>query len=365
MNISIERRRIVFSFFSVVLGVLLALIMAELALRITKGDSNPAGNMDPGFILYDERLGWKLAPGWRGGHRHDDFNVNYSVNTLGFRGKDKGFSRQVTTVFLGDSFTFGLGVDDNAVFTSLLHSLSYGEVLNAGIPGYANDQQLLLIERLIDFKPETLIWMVYLGNDLLDNGQPFPLQAAHGKPYAQVSVSGGLVFKNVPVPLKQKPHDFRSKSVMSEILGEYQPYSFWQRWISGYEIGRIINQLVGIDADGFHKYLKVSTEKQVELFLAIVNAGNAMLQEAGIDLEVVLLPGKGYTYVDSIPGIYQKTIASALTSKLKSADIAVFDAGSYLLTVDRPQRLFHPNEGHFNRAGHRWLADTLTEIREN
>lgn len=353
-------RKRIFALVSAFFGVLMALVVVEITLGLVRPSIDPAGQMDKGFILYDSRLGWKLAPGWQGRHVHHDFDVSYRVNSLGFRGDDLDFARPNSIMFLGDSFTFGLGVDDDEVFTELLNQSSEQIYLNAGVPGYSNDQQLLLLEKLTDYRPKELIWVVYLGNDLLDNGKPFPLQAAHGKPYYALEPSGRLVLENVPVPLEPKPSAFRKMSVRSEILAGHQPYQRWQVWVEDFEIGRIINQWVGIDSGALREHLLASTQEQVDLFMAIIREGKSMLEDEGVDLQVVLLPGQGITREGSIPRTYQKTLSSVLTEKLDSEGVKVVDVGRWLNSEENPESLFHPNEGHFNREGHRWLADVLS-----
>lgn len=354
-------RKVGFGVLSSLLGVVIALVIVEFAVGVLKPQIDPAGRMDEGFILYDERLGWKLAPGWRGRHDHHDFEVRYGVNSLGFRGDALGFSRPGSVMFLGDSFTFGLGVNDDEVFTGLLDQSNGQNFTNAGMPGYSTDQQLLLLEDLLAYKPEVLVWVVYLGNDLLDNGEPFPLQAAHGKPYFELVPGEGLVLENVPVPREPKPAEFRSRSVKTEILGDYQPYMFWQSWIEGFELGQVVNQWVGFDSRGLRQHLQDHTREQVELFMAMIERGQTMLRDSGARLQVVLLPGQGYTRENSIPQVYQKTLSSILESHLGEADIPVVSVGDKLEAVDNPGDLFHPNEGHFNAEGHRWLAKVLND----
>lgn len=355
------KRNGIFGVVAALLGVLIALAIVEFALGVLKPQIDPAGRMDEGFILYDERLGWKLAPGWEGQHEHHDFSVRYGVNSLGLRGEALNFARPGSLMFLGDSFTFGLGVNDEEVFTRILSEKTGRNVLNAGVPGYANDQQLMLLETLTDYRPAEVVWMVYLGNDLLDNGEAFPLQAAHGKPFYSLSAGQELVLNNVPVPLKPKPEGYSSRSVQSEIVGEFDPYQSWQSWIDGFALGRVINQWVGIDVEGLRAHLKSHSGSKVELFMALAERGQSVVQSAGGTLKVVLLPGQGYTREESIPAVYQGVMSELLEARLGNAGIPVLNLTDDLSGHENAAGLFHPNEGHFNPEGHRWLTETLAE----
>jgi len=77
--------------------------------------------MEPGMIQYDKILGWKLKPYWSG--KHYNYDVRYTTNKQGFRGREtakKGRSYAV----IGDSFTFGIGVENEETFVSLLDKKS-------------------------------------------------------------------------------------------------------------------------------------------------------------------------------------------------------------------------------------------------
>ncbi len=84
-------------------------------LRFREHYIEKSNHLDDGMIIYNNFLGWRLAANWQGHHKHYDFNVDYSTNRYGFRGKFKGEAKQKgkTIAFIGDSFTFGLGVNDD------------------------------------------------------------------------------------------------------------------------------------------------------------------------------------------------------------------------------------------------------------
>jgi len=72
-------------------------------------------------------------------HHARDFDVNYSINDMGFRdrrhpiGSVPGVKR---IAVMGSSYVFGMGVEDDQVFTSLIEDgLNNSEVLNFGVVG--------------------------------------------------------------------------------------------------------------------------------------------------------------------------------------------------------------------------------------
>lgn len=355
-----------FGIFTVIISVALGLALVEWALRATTDSMQGSESMDEGFILFDSRLGWKLNPGWEGVHRHHDFEVQYQVNELGFRGGNSlqysGASQRV--FLLGDSFTFGLGAGEGETFTDFLNSSAAGadrDFLNLGIPGYAPDQQLLLLEDLVNYRPDNLVWLIYLGNDLLDIRYPFPLQAAYGKPY-YVLEGKRLRLENSPVPLKTKTPTYQAMSVRSAILDGFDLYPGWQDFIAESQIGARINSIVGFDEGALKSHIEERLESDIALFLAMTDRARAIVKGQGGEVAFVLMPGSGYFREKTVPGIYQKTTATALLSELKERGYRVADLGPKLasrMNSDKP--LFHPNEGHLTPDGHKEVAEILAE----
>jgi len=76
-----------------------------------------------------------------------DFSVVYSVNGHGLRDREYALEKPPgvrRVLAFGDSFTFGSGVGDDAVFTAVAEDRLDGvEVINMGVPGYGLDQILL------------------------------------------------------------------------------------------------------------------------------------------------------------------------------------------------------------------------------
>ena len=121
---------------------------------------------------------------------------------------------------IGDSFTFGFGVDDDETFHAQLSAAdTKSEYINGGTPGYSTDQQYLFIKHSMNgFSIDHYIVVFYLGNDLLDNPLPFPLQASRGKPFFELR-DQQLYLNNIPVPKQQKTAALQSATLNSVVFG--------------------------------------------------------------------------------------------------------------------------------------------------
>ncbi len=88
----------------------------------------------------------------------------------GFRSNGNEYSGdgRVRVLALGDSYTFGWGVEDQETFCSQLEQLSNGklEVINAGMPGWGVFQEEIRLRRVIDtIRPDyVLVTIIQDGN---------------------------------------------------------------------------------------------------------------------------------------------------------------------------------------------------------
>src|SRR5439155_19619121 len=94
---------------------------------------------------YDAVLGVRLIPNSRGRKWSPEFDVEFRINAQGFRmDRDVRADGRSRIVVVGDSFTFGDGVDVLERYGDRLESLTGHEVINMGVWGYGTDQSLLM-----------------------------------------------------------------------------------------------------------------------------------------------------------------------------------------------------------------------------
>ncbi|UCF05107.1 MAG: hypothetical protein JSV33_14480 [bacterium] len=131
--------------------------------------------------VHDDEIGWCLKPGTyhvKAPNRYRKHTV--TINEYGFRGTEITPERRdgvTRIIILGDSFTYGQINSQDEIFPSKLEDLLNDgedehafEVLNAGVMGYGNAQEWLLMKRLADSGIIGDIYLVMLfTNDILDN----------------------------------------------------------------------------------------------------------------------------------------------------------------------------------------------------
>lgn len=174
---------------------------AELALRLARPRAlETAPALQP--HVYSPEYGWALRRGFTGRTRD---GRALRINRLGFRGPEPagGAPGRRRVLLLGDSLTFGTGVEDSETFASRLAAAAPSvEPLNLGVSGYGTDQELLLLEREgFAMGPAAVVLNVCVGNDVLDNALPVYLyDGLTPKPYFTAE-KGSLVLHDEHVRL--------------------------------------------------------------------------------------------------------------------------------------------------------------------
>jgi hypothetical protein len=363
-------RGFAFALITVLLSAGISLAVAEWVLRYQRQQIETSDRMDPGMILYDSRLGWRLAPNWKGKHHNSDFDATYSVNRFGLRGGSGDPSGPGAVALVGDSFTFGQGVNDEETFVHHLNRISAGTRthLNFSVPGYSTDQQLLLLrQRVWLFRPEMVVLVVYLGNDLFDNRLTYPLQGEQGKPRFRLRADDRLELGNVPVPRAGKPAAARGKTLSSVVLGDAaaQPTGL-AGWLGRLEIARRLGVLQSepaiADAEMDERF-----RPALRLFRAIVTSMSEEAQRHGAGFGVALLAGKSFVREPrSLSARYQDHLRRGILEDL--TEVPVLDLASRLREVHEAGTggdLYYPNEGHLTPRGNRLVAQWLAQWLEN
>jgi hypothetical protein len=183
---------------ALVLGLAIGLALAEVGLRLLRSDfAAPRLSLDPAAReathRWDESLGWRNLPGVMGTNRQ---GFRFPRDFSDARSTDRG-----RVAIVGDSQVFGVGVDDAEHLAVLLDRRSGGpEVYPFGVPGYGPTQMMLLLEEVLDrFAPDTVVVVLFVENDLIDDTLVMSMGFLQ-KPYLEKTATEWVV-RNSPVPL--------------------------------------------------------------------------------------------------------------------------------------------------------------------
>ena len=329
------RARLLLVFFS--LG--LTALFLELALRLLGMGAPPLLGKDAfDYFTFDDRLGWELKPGAEGRLASEEFDVAIRINGRGER-SDAEVPTERTPgrrriVVVGDSFTFGHGVEAAEAWPARLQALLPDtEVVNLAVTGYGTDQQLLRLEkRGLAYKPDVVILGLFEGNVFRNLKHE---QMGYPKPRFEL-VNDRLELPGVPLPRLAPGERYPAAMPWSRLWAVFggravelfRHLGFGESWpLTGSLLGRFAESC----------------------------------RQAGAEARVVVIPKD--RAVDS-PGwrgaIHRYTIG----------EIVALSSGVGLATLDltppmaaRQQStglpLYFPVDGHWNAAGHEVAAEEI------
>lgn len=127
---------------------------------------------DRGLAL-DPVLGWRPLPDLEKRGALWGEHLAARTNALGWRDKPRDIARtpgRQRAILLGDSYVFGVGVDDGLrVSEALEREVPELEAWNLGVTAYGPDQELILLESVgRAYDPDVVVWFASLANDVED-----------------------------------------------------------------------------------------------------------------------------------------------------------------------------------------------------
>lgn len=162
-------------------GLIVAILIFEIFVRMLIAGENKSIQC---MYAADKELGYINAANFTnefisaGG----EFKMLVKTNSRGERGPNVPIGENDFIILgLGDSFAFGQGVDFNETFFEIIENKlqenypgKNARVLNFGVGGYNNKQELLMAKRLSsEMSPKLVIVGVFIGNDIYGNAENF------------------------------------------------------------------------------------------------------------------------------------------------------------------------------------------------
>ena len=257
---------------------------------------------------YDDKFGWIGKPNL------DIYYQNIRVinNSLGFRDIEHNYNekKKKRVLFLGDSFCWGYGVNQDKLFVELLRDkLKEYEFFNCGISGYGTDQEYILLKEYYDIIKPDIVFLFYYDNDVIDNVLNNNYLGYY-KPYFvdKDDDSVDLILKGIPVP----------KSWLYYGNNFFIRYSFFNNFM--------LQQIICMKNPCF------STHNYKILYKILFNI-KAFLDSKNSEF-IICIAGDNNNF---------------LTSMLKDNNI-------FFIDLENSNTL---DDGHWNEKGHEYVADKI------
>jgi hypothetical protein len=302
---------------------------------------------------------------------HADFSCRVRTNSRGLRTPHE--HGPVDVVVIGDSFTFGYGVDEADAWSARLAGLAGLKVANLGVSGYGPQSELALLRSDgLPLRPRLVLWQFFT-NDYEDaslfarwqqSGQPDLYRWLRQAPAAVTS----------PAPAAGRLRGWLHRHVRSYELakhalgvggyraGGYQP---WAR------VGRRAVQLDLASAARWADFDRAEISQGWQLACACLLEARRATETAGVRFAVVLAPSKEETYWNRLPPRRARAAGDVRSPSRRMAafcrqqGIPCLDLGPIFASAGRAgQALYFATDVHWNPAGHALAARQIAPFAQ-
>lgn len=313
----------------------------------------------PAMFLANETLFMDLNPGFTGYLKEEEFKTDVSINSLGYRQHEFRLdkSAQTRVLVVGDSFTFGYGVEEADGYVRVLErelvaanaSLNI-EVINAGVPAWWTDAYYLYLKtRGLALDPDVVVLGLFMGNDVDARDARhaiWPETDAAGLPLAitsdRVRIDNG--------------HRVRVKRRARWVIPVLRNSHLFQLlYTSGKNIGRQFSPKIQAKTL-YQETYSAETEAIIVKVKKLIVAMATMTQAQNARFIVAMIPERTQVYNDRGKGRQsldyakpQRLLAKFFTQEhIEYVDL--LPAALAAAASDEP--LYYTKDSHFTRAGY-------------
>lgn len=315
----------------VLLGVLLCVVtslVCEFALRVARpfpldpplypGDVAEDAQLR-GSTRLDPALGWRFEPDAVVSDRGPDFELEYRCDRDGFRATAPRASSERSVLFVGDSFTFGVGVASQDTFVERFAAAFDGvQAHNLGMAGYGVDQMLCALREVGLARQPDVVIAAFVLDDFTRSTTAYRYR------------NGWM----------RKPTFVLEDDALVELTEANAPGSL-RRW---FEQNLALSELTRRVAR--RAEMQWGSGERLDLNLRLLVEMATLCRARGIEFAALHLPQRGAW-----------TPLNAVAEPLESAGVPYLDLGA--APVDSPGRLYFRTDPHFNAAGHALVAERL------
>ena len=313
----------------------------------------------------DEDLCFKLKPSLNITHNTKEFQTKFITNNIGFRGDMSKFKNN-SIMFLGDSFTFGSGVEQNETYVQLvennlrLNGYDYF-TYNFGVGNYGTINEQKVLERYIDFVKPKLVVLGFYVNDARDNKQ---------KCSFDIDEKGYLTTKKAPKSFlynfKKEVHlNFNLYRILNKFIKDIKLKT---RLFDSFASNMKLN--VPIDYKQFEKEYDDETSSAWIITYTTLEEISNLSKKSDADLIVVVIPSKSQlekAKQERLSNIYNlknpdfHKINKNLLNFTKSKNIHFIDLTETFLNKEGTKNNYFVIDPHWTKKGHKIAADAISK----
>lgn len=356
-----EAQNVPFKLLIAAISVVMFFMLGKQFINSYQEQKKQNSTIEKGLMQIDEQLGWKISSNWQGKHHSFDYRVEYGTNEQGFRtGTGEPLNTNEKITVLGDSLSFGYGVNNRETFSQQLQISTGTAVSNASVPGYSTDQQYLQLKTLLSqakLDISTVILSINLNDDLLDNALPQPLEVGQLKPFFTLNDKQELQLENSPVPLRMvRPlvTDMIEIAYGDLLRPQLTP---WLRLLGLFGI-ETEQSKIPTDPQVLSQQLEKRLAPQLALNEALISSIDQLCKAHNIKLVLLPIPSKSFYLEGELPQqLLEKFYLMHLQALAKNQNIELITVHDSLNTEH-----FFENDGHLNTEGHHIISKKLKQV---
>lgn len=345
----------------ILFGILLAFAFLEIALRII-----PVPNR---FTLTqkleelwepDPELLLSLKPN-QNSHitGHPEFSFTVQTNDDGLR--DEPFEGTFDIAAIGDSFTFGFGVEMDESWPSRLEVISGKRVANLGWAGWSSHVYPIAIRRYaIPLQTNLWIW-AFFGNDLPESVGAESFLSSGETNYLEWTPDGVAAGNELPFPWSLRTFQLLAALINTELFllpdsgdGVYDDGEMKMRY--------------GLYAWEMTDPAKQEVVRGWELTKDALLEALDLSAEHDASLVVVFIPNREHVYWPYLKSVMTDVGVAQLDNVERQLKDFCVEHGIYYINLLPPfqekavegEMLYYPNDGHWNVAGHDFAATIIS-----
>lgn len=290
------------------------------------------------YFKKNELYGYELAAGFKGTYAQPEFSIAVDTNSLGMRDKEHDLTADGYRILaLGDSISFGIGVELKDAYLSLLEEMLNARnkgkflILKAGIPGYSTyNEKIFLQNKGLGYRPDVVMiqfWWDDLGVDRL----------------TYQTEAGFLVTRKIASTVQLRAFlnsHFRSYALLRRIFTAIFHRALFKSSIGDSAVDQAaVNEKCVLTLKEFKEIGKICNQHQVKCLF-------------------VLIPSRECIY-DFNP---QKRAWGQLCALLKDNGIVFVDlAPAMERAIHSGEKIFYAIDPHLTKAGNKVVAQELSD----
>lgn len=362
---------------------------------------------------YNPMIYYAGMPNHQYRHQTFEFDVSYTQNEFGFRSRNISFEKPKNIyriVILGDSYTYGLGVRDDEVYSLLLetelnaYAKSHGlerkfEVVNLGISNRAIGDYLNYFQTVgVKYQPDMTLVAFFEGNDVTDEvsmvlstdevleetsvyavirnatksliprlfklvklakkqwSQNQQTSFRHSETWTEEKLLSYLVSEGLDTMVVKKKLRDLPEAMLSDVLNNRIFRPAFVRWLSDGKKGvlpdaNIQQQKENFTEDTFIRLTQTVRDQKSEFLLVSIPSPFSVVDRSRL-----------LWTRSSPPDSTQERIRKFVRRMCEMHDVPYVDLRPVFIRANQIETITHfAYDLHWNAAGHRMVADTLFE----